>query len=1297
MEDRTNSILCAISVLKAVIFLSVLVYTEGATYCELGWSEYNRECYYVNNDLLSHKDARTACEALGAELATIHSSGANTHIQGLISSISSGSARIGFTDIDSDGTWEWENGDSVVWTGWNTNEPNGNYEKNCAGMYTSGTWDDYDCAEGRDSVCKTLAQYTSTKTGCVCSFDSTRTDCACCLSGGTHCGVNYPHECASSSGNCGSSDSKPKEDWTVVFKVPRYSGVNVRDLWIGSDTYNPDVADAPVLSSTSYPYKASAANNWDTNSIQEVKFAFYTSGQEVASITFDAAGTSKTSWFSDTYKKYAKWPDLATESKNYFSIDGHSSQRAWFVSRAYTGCETDNGWMVVSDTTNGIGCDWDQYYNKPFFIHSAASGYQAWQTGSRAFAENVAILFKYYDTTDDSDELICESEWDLYGNACYRTSGDSTATFTDAMDTCRTWHTDADLVTIMDESENSFVLAMIRRTFGFNSHWIGGNDIDTEGSWTWTSGEPWAYSKWNTDEPSGNSGIGNCAQMTWGSTGVWDDSECSSSALYICKYKLLSTSCADWRRKGYTSSGYYIIDPDGRGHGVDPARVYCDMTADSSTGTTLLSHNQEVRNYINGYEGIRSYTRDITYDNGLDFAKAVADISGSCYQHLKFDCHGAVLDTRYYSAWYTRDGSQANYWGGTSKDSYACACSITGTCSSNYPCNCQQNDANWRTDEGNIEEKTDLPVTKFAGGDTGSAGEESYWTLGAMYCKGQESSMISSRADFHLINARAMAGHNDILTSATSAEACAQLCVAQTAFVCLAFDYHVPNSECNLSSDNDQTQPGSVFDDGNFLLGIRIVDRNENPSTESNQCSSNWAQLNGYCYYAEIAKKTWLAAETWCQENGGHLVVPLDDDEHMFVQKIMRWAQTSSSEIWIGVNDIENEGVWVDAELNDISFDLWRDGEPNGGNVENAAIMFAFSADDWVDVNADNTHGYVCKAAVGASEIPQPTAHPLCTSGWDFDHHSCYYYGESARSWSEAQTHCESMNSGLIVVESDREYRYIVDYFRYHFSSDNFWVGMSDTSQEGVWEWVTGQTTYHVNGSHWYSGEPDGSGNCAYYDINEGFYDRSCTDSLSYICEDDLYPNAYPPNVEVTVLGSDQILVKWEDLPGAADQNNDVEGYKIHYWTPTQINASIFDVSGGNTYQSVLQNLLPGTTYEVAVQAYTASGDGPVGTTIMQNATTLIALTRTGTFRLAVFDIRSSYRLNNHVRYTIHTSTLTQCTNTCLGDEGCLSVNYHYRSKSTAKACEINDGTHTDNPDDLEEEFLFQYAAIQGE
>ena len=51
-------------------------------------------------------------------------------------------------------------------------------------------------------------------------------------------------------------------------------------------------------------------------------------------------------------------------------------------------------------------------------------------------------------------------------------------------------------------------------------------------------------------------------------------------------YLLTIGSCADWKRKGWTSSGYYTIDPDGPNMGVDPTRVYCDMNYYGDTGKT---------------------------------------------------------------------------------------------------------------------------------------------------------------------------------------------------------------------------------------------------------------------------------------------------------------------------------------------------------------------------------------------------------------------------------------------------------------------------------------------------------------------------------------------------------------------------------------------------------------------------------------------------------------------------------------------------------------------------------------
>ena len=58
--------------------------------------------------------------------------------------------------------------------------------------------------------------------------------------------------------------------------------------------------------------------------------------------------------------------------------------------------------------------------------------------------------------------IICDSGWDILGNACYRTSGDRTSTWPEALAACRAMRTDADLTSILDETENIRVLAMIR-------------------------------------------------------------------------------------------------------------------------------------------------------------------------------------------------------------------------------------------------------------------------------------------------------------------------------------------------------------------------------------------------------------------------------------------------------------------------------------------------------------------------------------------------------------------------------------------------------------------------------------------------------------------------------------------------------------------------------------------------------------------------------------------------------------------------------------------------------------------
>ena len=85
-----------------------------------------------------------------------------------------------------------------------------------------------------------------------------------------------------------------------------------------------------------------------------------------------------------------------------------------------------------------------------------------------------------------------------------------------------------------------------------------------------------------------------------------------------------------------------------------------------------------------------------------------------------------------------------------------------------------------------------------------------------------------------------------------------------------------------------------------------------------------------------------------------------------------------------------------------------------------------------------------------APKVDAPSTHQLCQNGWDYNDHSCYYYSTTTRTWSDAESHCQSMDASLVVIEKDREFNYIKEYYRYHFSDDLFWIGLTDSEQEGM-------------------------------------------------------------------------------------------------------------------------------------------------------------------------------------------------------------------------------------------------------
>ena len=219
----------------------------------------------------------------------------------------------------------------------------------------------------------------------------------------------------------------------------------------------------------------------------------------------------------------------------------------------------------------------------------------------------------------------------------------------------------------------------------------------------------------------------------------------SVEATSVVEVIKIMKSCSSIKssRRG-SSSGNYIIDPDGKG-GVAPFSVYCDMSDKGGVGVTVISHDSESRTHVNsvspGCSSAGCYRKDVTY-TGVSTAQlaALTRVSQNCEQFIKFECNNDITFIDHSHAWWvSRNGTRMNYWGGATGYNNMCACGVTNSCSNGKNCNCYngRNDRGWREDSGLLTDKSTLPVTQIRLGDLDHPNEEGYHTLGKLKCYGQ--------------------------------------------------------------------------------------------------------------------------------------------------------------------------------------------------------------------------------------------------------------------------------------------------------------------------------------------------------------------------------------------------------------------------------------------------------------------------------------------------------------------------------------------------------------------------------
>ncbi len=133
---------------------------------------------------------------------------------------------------------------------------------------------------------------------------------------------------------------------------------------------------------------------------------------------------------------------------------------------------------------------------------------------------------------------------------------------------------------------------------------------------------------------------------------------------------------------------------------------------------------------------------------------------------------------------------------------------------------------------------------------------------------------------------------------------------------------------------------------------------------------------------------------------------------------------------------------------------------------------------------------------------PPPPADERCPLMERHGHR--YAFCNFAASWDAARQHCMSLGMDLMVIDALDENERAWDRAR-EISDSDWWFGLTDREEEGVWKWVDGR---HLRWGSWVLGQPDDYLNredCACFwswvDHRGGWNDAPCEGALRFICE----------------------------------------------------------------------------------------------------------------------------------------------------------------------------------------------------
>ena len=115
-------------------------------------------------------------------------------------------------------------------------------------------------------------------------------------------------------------------------------------------------------------------------------------------------------------------------------------------------------------------------------------------------------------------------------------------------------------------------------------------------------------------------------------------------------------------------------------------------------------------------------------------------------------------------------------------------------------------------------------------------------------------------------------------------------------------------------------------------------------------------------YKIYSATKNYTDAKAQCESDGSFLAIPRSEAESDFIADLI-----PNEHIWIGINDIEHEGRYMDVHGSHISYTNWANGQPDNyqhNPLDEDGMMIRKEDKKWNDYNVSYNLKFVCSKSV---------------------------------------------------------------------------------------------------------------------------------------------------------------------------------------------------------------------------------------------------------------------------------------------------------------------------------------------